>query len=99
MSEKKDWNAYFAELKAERDLERSQTLSKAKAAAEHTDKEPFNARRFKKLYKRLNSDDVDKFTPWDTLLEESEYDYYVVQTDKKSLEEYVKHLRWLQGFG
>ena len=74
-------------------------MSNAKAAAAHTDKEPFDARRFKKLYKRLNPSDVDEFTPWETLLEESEYDYYVAQTDKQNLEEYVKHLKWLQGFG
>ncbi len=99
MSEKTDWNAYFAEQKAAQDLERSQALSKAKAAAEQTDKEPFNARRFKKLYKKLNPDDVDKLTPWKTLLEESERDYYVTQKDIITLEDYVKHLVWLQGFG
>ena len=99
MTKEKDWNAFFAEQKAARDLERAQRLSEAKAAAAHTDKEPFNARRFKKLYKRLNPDDVDRFTPWETLLEESEYDYYVTQKDKNNLEEYVKYLRWLQGFG
>jgi hypothetical protein len=99
MSDKKDWNTYFAKLKAERDLERSHKLSNAKAAAAHTDKEPWSARRFTKLYKRLNPSDVDKLTPWKTLIEESEYDYYVAQTDITNLEEYVKHLKWLQGFG
>ena len=99
MSEKKDWNAIFAERKNARDFERSQALSKAKADAEHTDKEPFDAKRFKKLYKRLNPDDVDMFTPWKTMIKESEYDYYVAQKDKKTLEEYVKYLVWLQGFG
>ena len=99
MSEGKDWNAIFAEEMAARDLERTQELSNAKEAAANTGKEPFNARRFKKLYKRLNSDDVDKYTPWETLLKESEYDYYVVQKDKMNLEEYVKYLKWLQGWG
>ncbi len=99
MTEKTDWNAFFHEQKAAQDLERSQALSKAKAAAAHTDKEPFDARRFKKLYKRLNPSDVDIFTPWKTLVKESEYDYYVKQKDKKTLEEYIKYLVWLQGFG
>lgn len=99
MTEKKDWNAIFAERKAVRDLERSQTLSKAKAAAAGTKKEPFDADRFRKVYIRLNSDDVDEFTPWETLIKEAEYDYYVTQADKMGLEEFVTHLKWLQGWG
>ncbi len=99
MSEGKNWNEIFAERKALQDSERSQTLSKAKAAAAQTDKEPFKARRFKKLYARLNPDDVNKFTPWKTLLAEAEYDYYVTQKDKMNLEEFVQHLKWLQGWG
>ncbi|MBW2733935.1 MAG: hypothetical protein JRH20_16225 [Deltaproteobacteria bacterium] len=99
MSQEKDWNEIFAQRKKERDLERSQTLSEAKAAAARTEKEPFNARRFKKLYARLNSDDVNELTPWETLLREAEYDYYVTETDKMSLEEFVKHLKWLEGWG
>ncbi len=99
MSEKQDWNKYFAEQKAAQDIERSEKLSTAKAAAAHTDKEPFKARKFKQLYTRLNPDDVDKHTPWDTLIRESEYDYYVTNADKISLEEFVKQLKWLQGFG
>jgi hypothetical protein len=99
MSEAKDWNKIFAEQLAARNLERAQRLAEAKTAAKGTDKEPFSARKFKKLYEKLNPDDVDKFTPWDTLIEESEYDYYVTNADKLSLEEFVKHLKWLQGFG
>ena len=33
------------------------------------------------------------------MIKESEYDYYVKQKDKKTLEEYIKYLVWLQGFG
>jgi len=99
MSEEKDWNKIFAERKAARDLARAQKLNRARAAAARTDKEPFKARKFKRLYEKLNPDDVDKLTPWDTLIEESEYDYYVTNADKMSLEEFVKHLKWLQGFG
>jgi hypothetical protein len=99
MTEKTDWNAYFRERKAAQDLERSQALSKAKAAAAHTDKEPFDARRFKKIYKRLNPSDLDEVTSWKSMLKESEYDYYVNQKDKNTLEEYIEYLRWLEGFG
>lgn len=99
MSIEKDWNAIFAERKAKQDNEHSQALSNAKLLAANTDKEPFDVDRFKKLYIKLNSDDIDKFTPWETLLKEAEYDYYVTQADKMSLEEFVKYLRWLQGWG
>jgi len=98
MSDTKDWNKIFAERMAERDLERSEKLSKAKAAARFTLKERFKEGKFKKLYARLCPDDVDDFTPWETLIRESEYDYYVVQKDIKSLEEYVKHLLWQDGY-
>ena len=99
MSDAKDWNAIFAERKALRDSERARTLSEAKAAAARTDKEPFDATTFKALYARLNPDDANALTPWKTLLEEAEYDYYVTQTDKMSLEDFVKHLKWLEGWG
>lgn len=99
MAAGKDWNAIFAKEMATHILERSQTLSKAKAAAAHTNKELFDADRFKQLYIRLNSDDVNEYTPWETLIKESEYDYYVVETDKMNLEEFVIYLKWLQGWG
>jgi hypothetical protein len=99
MSANTDWNAIFAERKAERDLDRSKKLSKAKDAAAQTDKEPFDTDRFKEVYTRLNSDDVDEFTPWETLVKEAEYDYYVTQADKMKLEDFVTHLKWLQGWG
>ena len=99
MSTEKDWNAIFAERKAKQDNERSQTLSNAKLLAENTGKEPFDVDRFKELYIKLNSDDVNEFTPWETLFKESEYDYYVTEADKMSLEEFVIYLKWLQGWG
>lgn len=98
MSEKEDWNKIFAERKAAQDLERAEKLRKAKSAARFTRKERFKVRKFKNLYMRLNPDDVDELTPWETLIKESEYDYYVNQKDFKNLEEYVKHLIWLDGF-
>lgn len=98
MSEKKDWNRIFAERKAQRDAERAETLSRARADAALTDKEPFDAGRFRKLYAKLNPDDVDRHTPWETLLAEAEYDYYVTNKDKMTLEAFIKHLRWLEGW-
>lgn len=99
MSEEHDCNEIFAERMAARDLERAEKLRKAKSAAWFTGKERFKVRKFKKLYLRLNPDDVDELTPWDTLIRESEYDYYVVQKDITKLREYVKHLVWHDGFG
>jgi len=99
MANEKDWNKIFAERKAARDVERSQILSNAKAKAAGTNKEPFSVGKFKKLYIQLNPDDVDKHSPWNTLLQEAEYDYYVTQSDKTTLEDFVKHMKWLQGWG
>lgn len=99
MPKEKDWNAIFSERKAARDNERSQTLIKAKLAESQTEKEPFNARKFKKIYTRINSDDVDELTVWDTLIKEADYDYYVAYKDKMDMEELVKHIKWLQGWG
>ena len=99
MSEEQDWNKVFAERKAARDLERAGRLRKAKLASWFTGKERFKVRKFKKLYMRLNPDDVHEHTPWATLIEESEYDYYVVQRDIKRLKQYVKHLVWHDGYG
>jgi len=98
MSEEKDWNAWFAELKDDRDSERADKLSNAKAAAAGTKKEPFNAKKFREIYTKLDDYGVDENTPWETLLEESEYDYYVNNPDILSLEEFVKHLIWQDGF-
>jgi hypothetical protein len=98
MSEKKDWNVWFAEQKVARDRERAEKLREAKAAAAGTNKEPFNARKFRKIYTKLDTYGVDKNTPWETLLKESEYDYYVNHADILSLEELVKHLLWQDGF-
>jgi len=53
-SEEKDWNAIFAERKAEHDATRAKELAEAKTAAEGTDKEPFNREQFQTLYSSLN---------------------------------------------
>lgn len=99
MSEKKDWNAEFAKQKAAHDRERDEKLRKSKAAAADTEKEPFGPKRFRKLYEELNPASFDEYTPWETLIKESEYDYYVVTPDLMSLTELVKHLKWLEGYG
>ena len=98
MSEEKDGNKIFAEQMAARSIERAEKLRKAKSAAWFTRKERFNVRKFKRLYMRLNPEEVDELTPWETLIKESEYDYYVIQKDIKKLKEYVEHLVWLDGF-
>jgi hypothetical protein len=98
MSEEKDWNAWFAEQKAAQERERAEKLRKAKAAAAGTKKESFNAKKFREIYTRLDTYGVDEYTPWETLFEESEYEYYVNKPDILSLEELVKHLLWQDGF-
>ncbi len=98
MSEEKDWNAWFAEQKAERDRERAEKLRNAKAAAANTEKEPFDADRVKELFIQLDTYGVDKYTPWETLLQEAEYEYYVAHPEILSLEEYVEHSLWEDGF-
>lgn len=98
MPEKKDWNAEFAERKAVRDRERTEKLSKAKAAAAATTKEPFDATKLKEIYTRLDTYGVDEHTPWETLIKESEYEYYVNKPGILTLEELVKHLLWQDGF-
>jgi hypothetical protein len=100
MSEdKKDWNAIFAEEYAAHKGTRAQELAEAKQAAADSGKEPFDHARFRELYEKLRADDVTQYTPWDTLLEESERDYYVGFPDQKTLEEFIRHQDWLDGFG
>ncbi len=100
MSEEEiDWNDVFAERKAERDATRAKELAEAKTAAEGTDKEPFNREQFQTLYSSLNPDDVSQDTVWKNFLKEAEYDYYVSFPDKMTLEEFIKHQKWLDGWG
>ena len=98
MCEEIDWNAWLAEQIAERDRVRAEKLSKAKAAAVGTEKEPFDAEKFREIYTRLDTYGVDKYTPWETLFKESEYEYYVDKPEIQSLEELVEHLLWQDGF-
>lgn len=98
MSGGEDWNAVFARRKAARDAERAQSLALARAAAP-PEKEPFDPRTFRRLYARLNPDDVDRNTPWETLIRESEYDYYVARPELMTLKALVEHLKWAQGWG
>ena len=99
MKKKKDWNAFFAEQKKAQDEAKANTLAEAKKAAKGTGKEPFDRRRFKKLYTKLNPDDVVTHAVWKSLLVESEYDYYVRCPDKNTLEEFIKYQDWVDGFG
>lgn len=96
--EKKDWNAYFKEQYAAQQRDKAQKLKQAKAAAKGTPKEPFNAKRFEALYRRLAPYSVSEYTSWESLIKESEYDYYVMHKDIMTLEELVKHLEWMDGF-
>jgi hypothetical protein len=98
MPEEKDWNAWFAEQMAKRDRERAEKLNKAKADAAGTAKEPFNAAAVKALFIRLDTYGVDENTNWETLLQEAEYEYYVAHPEILSLEEYVEHSLWEDGF-
>ena len=96
--EKKDWNAWFAQQKAERDGERVRKLAEAREAAERRGKEPFDRRRFRELHAALNPDEALPDSVWETLLTESEYDYYVGYPDQLTLEEFIRHQRYLDGF-
>jgi hypothetical protein len=42
---------------------------------------------------------VSEHTAWESLLNEAEYDYYVSFPDKMTLEEFIKHQKWLDGWG
>lgn len=94
----KDWNAWFREQMAIRNEERAKKLEEGKAAAKNTAKEPFDEVRFKELYKKLCPDDVNQDTPWDTLIKEAEYDYYVSNKDKMTMKELILYMDWLDGF-
>lgn len=98
-AETTDWNALFAHRYAAQKVRRAQALAAAKANARDTDKEGFDRDRFRALYSRVNADAVDQYTPWETLLAEAEYDYYVGSHGKTTLEAYVLHQRWLDGWG
>jgi hypothetical protein len=97
--ENKDWNALFKERYAAQQRDKAQRLKEAKAAAAGTSKEPFNARKFKKLYIKLNGYGLDEHTPWETIIKESEYNYYVLHKDIVTLEALVKHIAWMEGYG
>jgi hypothetical protein len=84
---------------AEKNASQAVELAAAKKAAEGTGKEVFDPDRFRAVYKKLNAMDVGPYTPWDTLIRESEYDYYVSYKDKMTLEELVEHIKYIQGFG
>lgn len=99
MTDQKDWNAIFTQRMSKRNQQRSEKLNQAKAAAKKTSKESFNEKKFKKLYIKLNPYDVDEHTPWDTLLKESEYEYYVSHTEITNMKTYIEHLKWEQGWG
>jgi hypothetical protein len=100
MSEQeKDWNDIFAERKSVSDASRAKGLAEAKAAAEGTDKEIFDREQFQVLYSSLNPDDVHQHTVWENFLSEAEYDYYVRFPDQLTLEEFIKHQKWLDGWG
>lgn len=98
MSEKKDWNKHFHERKAAHDRERAKKLRLANAAAAGTAKEPFDKKKLKEIYTRLDTYGVDEHTPWDTVFKEAEYEYYVNKPEILTLKELVEHLLWQDGF-
>ena len=99
MSEdKKDWNAWFAERMDAHKKARAKNLAEAKKAAEGTEKEPFDRVRFKELYTTLCPSEVHEFTSWEPLFIESEYDYYVSFPDQMTLEEFIEHEIWMDGW-
>jgi len=57
------------------DRARANKLAAANKAVEGTKKESFDRGRFKKPYKALRPDDVNRNTAWKSLLIESEYDH------------------------
>lgn len=92
-------NALLAHRKAEQDAKRAKRLTAAKNAAKATDKEPFSKARFKEIYTRLHPENIDRHTPWETLIAESEYNYYVTFAQKTSLVDFAIHMRYLGGLG
>ena len=78
---------------------RSTSVAAAKAAASTRGKEPFEPARFREIYARVNADRIDKYTPWDTIVTESEYNYYVTFEDKMTMADFVAHMRYLDGWG
>lgn len=93
-----DWNAYLAERLAMQRAERAEKLAAAREAAP-ADKEPFDVAAYRALYERRNSIDIDRSTPWETLLAEAEYDYYVTYSHHMTLDAFLQHQIWLQGWG
>jgi hypothetical protein len=98
-SDKKDWNAIFAQRKAVQDAERAAVLAVAKVAASATEKEAFDGERFREIYRQINADCIDQYTPWDTLVTESEYNYYVTFREQMTLTDFVNHMRYMDGWG
>ena len=98
-SDKRDWNAVFTARKRAQDMHRVEELSVAREAAQATGKEPFDPARFRELYAQINADDIDAYTPWDTILKESEYLYYVTFAELMTLADLIEHMRHLDGWG
>ena len=90
-------NVLFAQRKAELNARRVQRLTAAKMAADESDKEPFAEARFREIYARLNPEHIDQYTPWDTIIAESEYSYYVTFSQKMTMVEFAIHMRYLGG--
>jgi SAM-dependent methyltransferase len=101
VSHEEEQQKIVADLKrriSERDAQRQERLEKAKAALGGQNKEPFHAESFKSLYRALNPEEKEEYIPWETLLKEAEYDYYVSYPDKLTLRALIKHMQYLDGF-
>ncbi len=94
-----NWNEWFAERKTAQDVEKAEALASARATAQVTEKEPFDATPFRAIYAELNAHRIDQYTAWDTLLTESEYAYYVTYPDLKTLRDFAEYQKMLQDWG
>jgi len=90
-------NVLFAQRKAELNARRAKRLAAAKVAAHESDKEPFTEARFREIYARLNPEHICQYTPWEMIIAESEYNYYVTFSQKMTMVEFAIHMRYLGG--
>ena len=92
-------NAIFAQRKADVDARKARKLAAAKIAAQASDKEPFSVTRFQEIYARLNPETMNSSKPWETIIAESEYNYYVTFSNKTTMLDFAIYMRYLGSWG